>query len=104
MSIRSLGYLRIEATDVDAWRVFGLKVLGMVEGKGPSPARSTCGWTTSRPGWSSCRARATGWSRPGWEAEHEAGLDEVAARLDAAGVAVEGGHDGGGRRAQVGRS
>src|SRR3954463_14224239 len=33
MSIRSLGYLRIEATDVAAWREYGLKVLGMVEGK-----------------------------------------------------------------------
>lgn len=34
MSIRSLGYMRIEATDMAAWRVFGLKVLGMVEGSG----------------------------------------------------------------------
>jgi 3,4-dihydroxy-9,10-secoandrosta-1,3,5(10)-triene-9,17-dione 4,5-dioxygenase len=34
MSIQSLGYLRIEATDVGAWREYGLKVLGMVEGKG----------------------------------------------------------------------
>lgn len=33
--IRSLGYLRVEATDVSAWREYGLKVLGMVEGKGP---------------------------------------------------------------------
>ncbi len=32
--IRSLGYLRIEATDVEAWRDYGLKVLGMVEGRG----------------------------------------------------------------------
>lgn len=31
MSIRSLGYLRIEATDMAAWREYGLKVLGMVE-------------------------------------------------------------------------
>jgi 3,4-dihydroxy-9,10-secoandrosta-1,3,5(10)-triene-9,17-dione 4,5-dioxygenase len=34
--IRSLGYLRIEATDVAAWRDFGVKVLGMVEGRGPN--------------------------------------------------------------------
>ena len=32
--IRSLGYLRIEATDMAAWREYGLKVLGMVEGSG----------------------------------------------------------------------
>ena len=36
MSIRSLGYLRIESTDVPAWREYGLKVLGMVEGSGPT--------------------------------------------------------------------
>ena len=34
MSIRSLGYLRIESTDVAAWREYGLKVLGMIEGRG----------------------------------------------------------------------
>jgi len=34
--IRSLGYLRIEATDLAAWREFGVKVLGMVEGRGPN--------------------------------------------------------------------
>ena len=37
MGIRSLGYLRIEATDIDAWRNYGLKVLGMIEGKGRDP-------------------------------------------------------------------
>ena len=36
--IRSLGYLRVEATDVAAWREFGVKVLGMAEGRGPDPA------------------------------------------------------------------
>ncbi|CAN5538434.1 VOC family protein [soil metagenome] len=34
MSIKALGYMRIEATDVSAWREFALKVLGMVEGDG----------------------------------------------------------------------
>ena len=33
-TIKALGYMRIEATDVAAWREFGLKVLGMVEGEG----------------------------------------------------------------------
>lgn len=37
MSIKALGYMRIEATDVAAWREFGLKVLGMVEGDGATP-------------------------------------------------------------------
>src|SRR3569833_4480571 len=33
--LNSLGDLRVEATDVDAWRLFGTKVRGMVEGRGP---------------------------------------------------------------------
>jgi len=33
--IRSLGYLRFSSADVGAWREFGVKVLGMVEGRGP---------------------------------------------------------------------
>ena len=33
--ISSLGYLRIESPDVAAWREFGVRVLGMVEGRGP---------------------------------------------------------------------
>ncbi|MFZ2512356.1 MAG: 2,3-dihydroxybiphenyl 1,2-dioxygenase, partial [Gordonia sp. (in: high G+C Gram-positive bacteria)] len=35
--IRSLGYMRIDATDMDAWREYGLKILGMVEGTGSLP-------------------------------------------------------------------
>ncbi|GAA1944553.1 iron-dependent extradiol dioxygenase HsaC [Amycolatopsis minnesotensis] len=37
MGIRSLAYLRIEATDMAAWREYGLKVLGMIEGDGTNP-------------------------------------------------------------------
>ncbi len=35
--ISSLGYLRIESADVNAWREFGVKVLGLTEGRGPEP-------------------------------------------------------------------
>jgi len=34
--ISSLGYLRIESPDVGAWREFGVRVLGMAEGRGPN--------------------------------------------------------------------
>ncbi|MEU6587618.1 2,3-dihydroxybiphenyl 1,2-dioxygenase, partial [Nocardia sp. NPDC046763] len=37
MSIKALGYMRIEATDMAAWREYGLKVLGMMEGDGLNP-------------------------------------------------------------------
>ena len=33
--ISSLGYLRIESADVGKWREFGVKVLGLTEGRGP---------------------------------------------------------------------
>ncbi|RDI24613.1 iron-dependent extradiol dioxygenase HsaC [Lentzea flaviverrucosa] len=91
MSIRSLAYLRIEATDMNRWSEFGLKVLGMVEGRGTTegalylrmddfPARLVI-----VPG-DTDRLQASG-----WEAATEAELDEVAKRLASAGVAyVEG--------------
>lgn len=37
VGMRSLGYLRVRATDVDAWRTFATKVLGVAEGRGPDP-------------------------------------------------------------------
>jgi 3,4-dihydroxy-9,10-secoandrosta-1,3,5(10)-triene-9,17-dione 4,5-dioxygenase len=88
MGIRSLGYLRIEATDIGRWREFGLKVLGLVEGKGTTegalylrmddfPARLVI-----VPG-DADRLLASG-----WEVATEAELDEVAKRLASAGVAV----------------
>jgi 3,4-dihydroxy-9,10-secoandrosta-1,3,5(10)-triene-9,17-dione 4,5-dioxygenase len=36
--ISSLGYLRVESADTEAWREFGTKILGMTEGRGPDPA------------------------------------------------------------------
>src|SRR5256885_1262522 len=86
MGIRSLAYLRIEATDIEAWRVFGLKVLGMVEGKGARadalylrmddfPARLVI-----LPGESDRLAAS------GWEVANVAELGEVCGRLEAAGV------------------
>ncbi|RPA59988.1 2,3-dihydroxybiphenyl 1,2-dioxygenase [Gordonia oryzae] len=85
--IRSLGYMRIEATDVDAWREYGLKVLGMVEGTGTVdgalylrmddfPARLVI-----VPGEHDRLASS------GWECANAAALTDVRHRLSAAGVA-----------------
>ncbi len=84
--ISSLGYMRIEATDVAAWREFGLKVLGMIEGKGAVdgalylrmddfPARLVI-----VPGEHDRLASA------GWECPDAAALQDVRDRLSAAGV------------------
>jgi 3,4-dihydroxy-9,10-secoandrosta-1,3,5(10)-triene-9,17-dione 4,5-dioxygenase len=86
MSIRSLGYLRIEATDMAAWREYGLKVLGMLEGKGAVdgalylrmddfPARLVI-----VPG-EHDRLRELG-----WECANSEGLQDIRNRLDVEGV------------------
>ena len=83
MSIRSLGYLRIEATDMAAWREYGLKVLGMVEGTGTNadalylrmddfPARLVIS-----PGETDRLAQT------GWEAANAGELASLRDRLDA---------------------
>ena len=89
--IRSLGYLRIESTDVAAWREFGVRILGMMEGRGPTegalylrmddfPARLVI-----VPG-ARDRLLATG-----WEVADAAALAAVRRALADAGVAVKAG-------------
>jgi 3,4-dihydroxy-9,10-secoandrosta-1,3,5(10)-triene-9,17-dione 4,5-dioxygenase len=87
MSIRSLGYMRIAATDVDKWRTYGLKVLGMVEGKGTNPDALYLRMDDFPARLVIVPGAADRLLVSGWEAEHEAGLREISDRLDAAGVA-----------------
>jgi 3,4-dihydroxy-9,10-secoandrosta-1,3,5(10)-triene-9,17-dione 4,5-dioxygenase len=86
MAIRSLAYLRIEATDLEKWRTYGLKVLGMVEGKGTTPGALYLRMDDFPARLVIVPGEADRLAASGWEAENEAGLDEVAARLDAAGI------------------
>ncbi len=84
--IMSLGYLRIDATDVEAWRTFGTTVLGAVEGAGPDPAAlylridAFPARFVITPG---AKDRLT---TIGFEAPTSRDVAEIAARLDAAGV------------------
>ncbi len=88
-AIRSLGYLRIETADVGAWREFGVRVLGMAEGRGPDagalylrmddfPARLVI-----LPGE---RERLLA---SGWEVAGEDALGDVGRALSDAGVPVK---------------
>src|ERR1700740_3142617 len=84
--IRSLGYLRIEATDMAAWREYGLKILGMVEGSG-----STEGALYLRK--DDCPARLVivpgqqdRLSEAGWECANAAALQKIRNRLDVEGT------------------
>ena len=89
--IGSLGYLRIESADVAAWREFGVRILGMTEGRGPEagalylrmddfPARLVI-----VPG-ERDRLLATG-----WEVADAAALAAVHRALAEAGVAAKAG-------------
>ncbi|MGY4100213.1 iron-dependent extradiol dioxygenase HsaC [Nocardia sp. R16R-3T] len=86
MGIRSLAYLRIEATDIAAWRAYGLEVLGMVEGKGTDPESLYLRMDEFParlvvvPG-EKDRLRVSG-----WETANAAELQDIRDRLDAAGV------------------
>ncbi len=37
IDIRSMGYARVASTNLDDWKQFGGKVLGLAEGRGPNP-------------------------------------------------------------------
>jgi 3,4-dihydroxy-9,10-secoandrosta-1,3,5(10)-triene-9,17-dione 4,5-dioxygenase len=89
MALRSLGYLRVEATDMARWREFGLKVLGMVEGRGADPNALYLRMDEFParlvivPG---SHDRLAG---SGWEAANAAELDDVRRSLEQAGVAYK---------------
>jgi 3,4-dihydroxy-9,10-secoandrosta-1,3,5(10)-triene-9,17-dione 4,5-dioxygenase len=89
--IASLGYLRIESAHVPAWREFGVKVLGMVEGRGPDP-----GAVYLRMDDFPARLVIVAGERDrllasGWEVAGAEALDGVRRALDDAGVAVKAG-------------
>lgn len=89
MGIRSLGYLRIEATDMDRWREFGLKVLGMVEGKGTNPDALYLRMDEFPARLVIVPGERDGLAGAGWETANAADLDEVRTSLEAAGVAYK---------------
>jgi 3,4-dihydroxy-9,10-secoandrosta-1,3,5(10)-triene-9,17-dione 4,5-dioxygenase len=86
MSIRSLGYLRIETAHLDEWRVYGLKVLGLVEGRGQTPGALYLRMDDFPARLVVVPGDQDRLLASGWEAENEAGLQWVADRLTAAGV------------------
>lgn len=86
MGLRSLGYLRIEATDIERWREFGLKVLGMVEGKGADPNALYLRMDDFPARLVILPGPRDALSASGWEVANVAELGEMCGRLEAAGV------------------
>ncbi len=91
IDIRSMGYVRVSATDPAAWTTFAGKVLGLAEGRGPHPEHQY--WRLDQvsarlvvvPG-EADRLEATG-----WEMADHAALQEAREHLAKAGVSFEDG-------------
>jgi 3,4-dihydroxy-9,10-secoandrosta-1,3,5(10)-triene-9,17-dione 4,5-dioxygenase len=86
MGLRSLGYLRIEATDMARWREFGLKVLGMVEGRGADPDALYLRMDDFPARLVIVPGDRDALAASGWEVANVAELGEICGRLEAAGV------------------
>jgi 3,4-dihydroxy-9,10-secoandrosta-1,3,5(10)-triene-9,17-dione 4,5-dioxygenase len=86
MTLRSLGYLRIESTDVGAWREYGLKILGMVEGKGTNPDALYLRMDDFPARLVIVPSDRDHLSASGWETANAGALDDIRGRLDDAGV------------------
>ena len=86
MGIRSLGYMRIEATDMAAWREFGLKILGLVEGTGADPNSLYLRMDDFPARLVIVPGRHDRLLVSGWESANAGELQEIRDRLDGAGV------------------
>ena len=87
MAIKSLGYVGVESTKLEDWEGFATRLLGMQKVDAAAKVRAF------RMDDRQQRLVVTGAENDGlgflgWEAESRADLDELAARLDNAGVAV----------------
>ncbi len=91
--ISSLGYLRIESADVAAWRDFGLKVLGMTEGRGPEPDALYLRMDEFPARLAVIPGSAERLLASGWEVADAAALAAVGRALSDAGVPYKAGTD-----------
>src|SRR6185437_5375877 len=89
--IRSLGYLRIEATDLGAWRDFGTAILGMTQGRGPEPAALYLRMDDFPARFVITGGETDRLVASGWEVASQADLAALGARLEVAGVPVKAG-------------
>lgn len=89
--IRSLGYLRIESADPGAWREFGTRLLGMVEGRGPEAGAVYLRMDDFPARFLVVPGEAERLLASGWETESQESFDTLAQRLAEAGVPVKAG-------------
>ena len=87
MPLRGLGYLGLSSPDLAPWRAFASELVGLAP---VSSSAAQLRFRMDTRGWRIAvhRAARAGLAYAGWEAADRHGVDEVAARLRAAGVAV----------------
>ncbi|MFE4617233.1 VOC family protein [Streptomyces sp. NPDC056747] len=93
MDIRALGYLRLETTDLDAWRRYALDVLGMVQATGTTDDTLLLRVDDRAYRIAIQAGEGDRLLAAGWEVANAAALAEAAAELEAAGVAVKAADD-----------
>lgn len=84
-----MAYMRIEATDMDAWRTYGLKILGMVEGSGVVPGALYLRMDDFPARLVIVPGEKDRLLVSGWETANAAELEQIRSALDGAGVPYE---------------
>lgn len=87
MALKSLGYVGVESTRLEDWEGFATRLLGMQKVDAAAKLRAFR-MDDRQQRLVVTGADSDGLGFLGWEAESKADLDELAARLDNAGVAV----------------
>jgi 2,3-dihydroxybiphenyl 1,2-dioxygenase len=87
-NVTALGYVRFGAPDLDAWRTFGTEVLGLQVADGLTDDRTLYLKQDERSYRIAVEQAGSPSTTFGWEVPNSAALQALAAKLDAAGVAV----------------
>lgn len=91
MGVRSLGYVRLNATDIDGWRVFGEDFLGLMRVEGSDPDSLYFRLDEFPPRLVVTPAAESGLGAMGFEVLNKRDLAEVVAAVEAEGIKVTAG-------------
>lgn len=91
MGIRSLGYVRLNAPDLEAWRTFGEDFLGMMRTEGDSPDSLYFRIDHYPPRWVVSHAEEPSLAALGFEVMNERDLRHVVNDVEAEGIKVTSG-------------
>lgn len=87
--LKSLGYVKVQATDIERWRHFAFKVLGFAEGSGPDTDAVYLRMDERAARIIVVPGEVDKIITVGWEVRDHAALSRVKATLDTAGVAAK---------------